>query len=478
MPANKDQEPMRSDIVQLKPTLTLAAFAEVYVKEVLPPVTQKRTYDRKWKIRKVMGHYRNYLQREPVIADLEKAAILAFVATMKGKPHYQRCFDFLRTLRKQAILAKLLEGEPGKALLSDTDGRGRHGKQGTRPPGGGRVDEAGNQVPRVVLTVEEGSLWQICLKRYFPANINIRSEVTKLRYRYALEALHRFLGRTPMPADLEPDTVVGVMKMLSTEKDGWGKVRSPRTVNETRNRLRALWEWCARRRICEHFPTVGAMPVPKRIPKAWSRDQLVALFAACRRQTGHVAGIHAALWWESLHLVGWDTAERIGALLQARWEHLDFERGVLSLPAEIRKGGSADAAYALHVDTLAMLLRMKGTPGGLIWPWPRSQCSFFLHYKKLLADAGLPGERGAGFHRMRKSVASHLHAGGFNATEALGHSSSAITAKSYLDPSISGQTSPAQLLFRPDEAKAVPPAAIVAPAPISVIDDMEALAWL
>lgn len=486
--ANNSLRPItQTETVKLSASLTLAALGATYMNEVLPQIaSKKRIKERTSRVRKVIGFYRDYLQREPVVADLEKDAILAFLEVMKGKPWHRNCFDLLRTLRKQALLAGLLQGSPGKTLLSDHDGRGRHPshrgmqgprqspnpRKGIRQTSARRFDEQGNPIQNVVLEEDVGTLWHICCRKYFTANIEIRSEETRLRYRYSIESLQRFLQRTPMPEDLTDDNVIGTMKMLATEKDIRGNVRSPRTVNEIRNRLRALWEWCARRRIVEQFPTLGALPTPKRIPRAWTREQLAALFAGCRNSPGFIAGVKASVWWESLHSVGWDSGERIGALLKARWEHLDAQRGVLTLPAEIRKGKVADALHVLHRDTMALLERMREPQREAIWPWPLSGCSFYLEYRRLLERAGLPYERGAGFHRMRKSVASHLHAAGHNATEALGHSAASVTKQSYLDPSIAGQTSPAQLLFRPAvETKPMP---VVPP----VVDDLEALAWL
>jgi integrase len=459
-----------------KPESTLLAFGFHYFNETLPPaLDRKQNAKRRWTVRTVCRLYRGHLQREPQISDLDREAVVSFIQDMDGKPNYARCRDTLRTLRKQAILAGLLKGSPGHALLSDKDLRTgtalRNGSAGVNR----RTDADGKPVPKVRLSEEEGCLWWYCSKRYFPSNLAIRSIQTKQQYKASIAHLHRFLGRTPMPADLAEENVIGAMKMISEEPDARGRLRAPRSVNEMRNRLRALWEWLARKRIVEEFPTVGAMPVPKRIPKAWSREQLAALFDACRNMPGYIAGVSAAYWWESLHLVGWDSSERIGALLKARWSHLDLDRGTLSLPAEIRKGSAADASYMLHADTLALLAKMREPQRELIWHWPMSSCQYFLSYRELLRRAGLPYERGTGFHKMRKSVASHLHAGGHNATEALGHSAAHVTKASYLDPSISGTTSPAQLLFRPGEEKpALPVPKVIA----SATEDVEALAWM
>jgi integrase len=52
------------------------------------------------------------------------------------------------------------------------------------------------------------------------------------------------------------------------------------------------------------------------------------------------------------------------------------------------------------------------------------------------------------FHRLRKSVSSHLEAAGINSTSAMGHSSREVTERSYIDRRIAKTVSPADVLFR------------------------------
>ena len=56
-----------------------------------------------------------------------------------------------------------------------------------------------------------------------------------------------------------------------------------------------------------------------------------------------------------------------------------------------------------------------------------------------------------GFHKMRRTVASWLQAGGHNASDVLKHSAPDVTRKHYLDPTITDGVHPSDVLFRPDD---------------------------
>jgi len=285
------------------------------------------------------------------------------------------------------------------------------------------------------------TLWQICTARYFLVNSRIRCEATQLQYRFALNNLGEFVGHEPTIEDLTDDNVAGMMGLLLRQK------LSPKTINERRGRINALWTWLAKRGAVKTFPTTQAMPEPERAPLAWTRDEIGRILRECDVEGGRIAGVPARLWWVSLHNVCWDSGERIGALLEARWEHL--RQDYLTLPAEIRKGGRCDRVYHLHADTLATLERIRQPERALIWPWDRSPNILWARYKSILKRAGLPHDRKSMFHRMRKSVASHYAAAGGNATALLGHSD-ARTTRAYLDPTICPAPQAIDHLFRPD----------------------------
>lgn len=287
------------------------------------------------------------------------------------------------------------------------------------------------------------TLWHICQTRYFPESSRITHDKTLDHYRYAVGWLKKYLGREPVLADLTDANCVATMKLMVE------RGRSPVSANSMIGRIRALWNWCAKQRLVEKFPTYQNMKEPKRIPRAWTREEMEKLIEACSHVGGRFGKVWKADFWVALHYVIWDTAERIGAVLEIKKEWVDFKTGILFIPAEARKSCERDMAYRLHADTLAALKKIADNDSDMLFESGRTISALYAAYKLVRKLAGLPQDRQSGFHRVRRSVASHLHAAGHNATDALGHASEDITRSAYLDPSISGAVRPADVLFRP-----------------------------
>lgn len=279
------------------------------------------------------------------------------------------------------------------------------------------------------------------LEGYFLRNLKIRDEATKRKYRYALADFKDAVGRPPRLEDLCDDNVAAMMNMLIQ------RGRSVVTANDKRKRIHALWTWLAKRGQVQQWPTTPQLPEPRKIPTAWTLDELERLIVACRFQPGWIAGVKAGHWWYALHLVLWDTGERIGAIMQLAWPAVDLARGWITVPAEIRKGKAADAAHRIAPSTVDALRAIENPVRDLVFPWDRGETYLWGRYAAILKQAGLPADRRHKFHAMRRSVASHVKRLGGDAQQALGHESAATTAL-YLDPRITGQQQPADLLPR------------------------------
>jgi integrase len=276
------------------------------------------------------------------------------------------------------------------------------------------------------------------LQTYFRANLRIRSEQTRKIYRLTIANLQAALGHKPTLADLSDDNCTAMIHVLLDQK------KAIRTINERRARLHALWTWLAKRGIVQKWPTTPQLQAPKRIPVAWTAEELNRLLAASLDEPGRIGDVPACRWWFSLHLALWDTGERIGALLNSQWDGLSGQW--LRIQAEGRKGQHSDAIYKLSLRTVEEIEKLRG-PRAHIWHWPYCPVYLWPKYKRLRLRAGLPTDRYSSFHRMRRSVATHLEAAGGNATEALGHSSRSITQRSYLDPRLLNRPQPSDLLF-------------------------------
>lgn len=279
---------------------------------------------------------------------------------------------------------------------------------------------------------------------YFKQNPRIRCEQTKRQYRYAIADLAAAIGQPPTTADLTDENVAAMMAWQSCEKK-----LAAKTINERRGRINALWTWLAKKGLVNTFPTTPPIPEPVRIPVAWSRSEIAILLEACKSVPGEIDGLPASEWWTTLHIVAWETGERIGALLDAEPSHLSGEW--LTLPAEIRKGRKRDMQYKLTPETAERLRKFIALKARKkIWPWPNCISYLWIRYRNIRRRAGLPDDRKSGFHRIRKSVATHYEAAGGNATELLGHTSRALTVRSYLDPRFIQSKQAVDLLFKID----------------------------
>lgn len=276
---------------------------------------------------------------------------------------------------------------------------------------------------------------------YRPLRLGRRRSMNTVRlYRYSIKMFSEWLGRPAMLSDLTDETVC--RHLMAMSDIGY----AAHSVDKERSQLLAMWNLAAKKGFVRHWPDVPRDPLPEIIPVAWLEHELHALIRSCRQEAGRIGGVPAALWWTALHNVAWDTAERVGALMKARWEDL-ADTGWLRVRADMRKGGRADKLFLLSPETMEQLAPMRLPQRQVIFAWDRSWSAIYDHYSRILARAGLPTDARSKFHRMRRSVASHYKASGGDPTELLGHSDPRVTKK-YIDPRIVKQKHPCDVLFR------------------------------
>lgn len=277
----------------------------------------------------------------------------------------------------------------------------------------------------------------ICTQTYFPARLKIRHPHTKAQYRFAVNNLGEYLGRIPTLEHLTDDHVAGMMGYLIDVKG-----LAPRTANERRARLHALWRWLAQRGHLSQWPTTEPLPLAGRPPRAWSQDELRRLFAAAeaeRRPVGEIPGQH---WWPALMAWLWNTSERIGATLAMEWSHLDLPQRVAVLPADIRKGSRKWASYTLWPETVTLLERIREPERRIVFAWPHTVHTYYNRWNAILRRAGLPTDRNCKSHALRVSHATWVRVLSGQHAQTLGHSSSETTTRYYEDPRIAKRAAP------------------------------------
>lgn len=285
-------------------------------------------------------------------------------------------------------------------------------------------------------------LSRILMNEYLVKRLRGCSDKSKYNHEHAIDLFHEYLKHPPTVEDLTDDQIVDFAHWLVNEK----KNAIP-TANKSAKMLVALWNFAAKQGHIKRWPSFRKLREPKRVPIAWTREQLQRLFRECQNTTEDVFYVPAPLWWNAIHSFIWDTGERIGAVLQVRWSDVDLDSRWVNIRAETRKWKTEDKGFLLHPNTVEALRAIQ-TERQLVFAMKIDSPQLYYYYRRIIKAAGLPMTRKHKFHCMRKSAASYFEAAGGNATELLGHSSRDVT-KAYLDPRIVQQVHAADLLFRP-----------------------------
>ena len=254
------------------------------------------------------------------------------------------------------------------------------------------------------------------------------SEKSAYNYTCTIRAFRDFIGHEPTLDDL---TELQVARFLSHR----AKERAVATAAKDRAQLRALHEWSARRKLCDHWPQYPPIRVPERVPQAWFSTEMQRLLDAAGKERTTICGISGGLWWQALLLLAYDTAERCAALVSLHWR--DVQGRHVLFVAETRKGNRRDVIREIGEDTQAALEAIRGNrgPDDLVFPWPRTRSYLWGRLGIILRRAGLPHGRRDKFHRIRRTTASYYAAAGGSAQALLDHADPATTRK-YLDPRI------------------------------------------
>lgn len=258
--------------------------------------------------------------------------------------------------------------------------------------------------------------------QYKPLRLRGRSPNTSRLYRCTISSFRKWLRYEPTLADFTDITLARFLEHRAS-------YRSPYTAEKERTQLLCLWRFAADRRLIDTRPEVPAAPLPDRIPEAWTVEQLRSLVAAARATRGNVGDVPAGIWFTSLILTLWETAERVGAVLACL--PADFDSPNLRVRAAYRKGRRRERIYRLSEATSRLVEQARGKDA--LFSWPMYRGYLWDRYRDVVARAGLGRGRKLAFHQLRRSAATHYAALGGDATKLLDHSSPRLTERWYLD---------------------------------------------
>lgn len=376
------------------------------------------------------------LKRPPLMSDIEADLIaLVLQRIAKADPHVSR-----RIRRMKAICQTATSRFNHPAIDFDeipVSRREVHRAQLDAPP-----PEQFDDIPEEYQSDKLQMPLTMLLNHYKRERLVNCSPNTVRLMEASIVSFSRFIGRHAVVGDLRQGNV---LDFLHNALDS-GKYAAA-SVQSIRERLLALWRFAARKRWLPDFPEIPQVKCPERIPDAWTREEMQSLVTTAKRQSGEVGTIPAKLYWVGLFQVIYDTAERIGAVLDIRFDDITAD-GWLTVRAETRKGKTRDKRFKLRPETVATItaIRQFADPQQpIVFHWPLSPTYLYAKLGKLLDDAGLPNNRRTKFHKWRRTSASDFEAAGGNATQLLDHSSRSTTLK-YLDPRVIKQTMPADIV--------------------------------
>jgi integrase len=274
------------------------------------------------------------------------------------------------------------------------------------------------------------------LDRYTAARLDLSAGHLR-QMGIGVNALGRWLGRVAKVADLTEGSLLGFLRAYRAD-------HAAATTNSRRRDLLALWRFAWRKGLCTEDPARAEVPKvrePKRLPEAWTRDEVRLMVAHARGLSGAVDGVAAGLWWSSLILACWDSSARISELLSVKVQYPTLAVSYFVVQPDIQKSGQ-ERLYWLSDETVAAIAGHWCPHRELVWPWPYSARHLWVSFRRRIVEpCGLVADprRLSLFHKLRRSTLSAEAAESLEAARRrAGHMRAETTVRHYIDPRIGG----------------------------------------
>ena len=176
-----------------------------------------------------------------------------------------------------------------------------------------------------------GSLFNFAVSTYLPEKMVGATPDSKKHVLMSIRHLCRFAGRNVMFEDLSDELVSGYMGHMLDQ----GYARP--TVNNNRADILCVWRFAHKKKLLDRWPSVDKMQVFRRLPTAWTMEDMGLILAACAATKGMVGEIPACKFWTALVLVMFDSGIRLNTAFSVEVSNLDVRTGWLTVPAEVQK---------------------------------------------------------------------------------------------------------------------------------------------
>ena len=279
---------------------------------------------------------------------------------------------------------------------------------------------------------------------------------------YSLTNFGKFLGYPATPADLNRQAVNGWLIWLADHE----KLR-PRSIKNRRINVMTIWRWLYDIEVLQDGPRrVRKVVVPPSVPVAWTIREAKLLLAVCDKLKGILSPVAYPrnLFWRAFIMTAYDTGLRRCDLLLLLRDQIG-ERGRLIL---IQKKTNWPVTCTLGTDTLKAVDATMRYPRDLLFG-DLTRDFVSQQFRSIVLAAGLKGS----LHKLRKTSVTAVEIVSPGAGQShLGHKSSDMAKRFYIDPLLAGAERPLPpRLTTPDDGDDDAPPAVVEVSPRRPVGD-------
>ncbi len=204
----------------------------------------------------------------------------------------------------------------------------------------------------------------------------------------ACKRLEQFSGKQLDLCDLNDDLVNRWLMHLK-------EFQAPQTARNKRRAVLTIWKAASDEGFCKPHGKIRSVKVPEKIVEGWSASEASKLLATAAEMKGNQrkVGVPKWLYWTSFIMAAWDSALRLGDLLQLeRRDIWPAPNGAGTLCIVMRKTGR-QIHLTLRPATMQAIDASMAHGGKrcLIWPLGGHREAWYRQFGRLVAKAGLVG---------------------------------------------------------------------------------------
>lgn len=247
-----------------------------------------------------------------------------------------------------------------------------------------------------LLSIPQRMKWKDFVEQFERDHLSMLATRSKQAYLSSINCFTKTIGPTYLDQVDERAVVEFRGKRVN-------KVKSVATVNKDLRHLRCALGKARKWKLLPERVEIDLLREPERDPYFIDDNAFRKLYDACDAMTLPAGQPYEpADWWRAVLTFAMMTGWRISEILSLRREHIDWETGVVHIPADATKG-KRDARVELHPVVLEHLQRISGD-GPMALDWPLHRRTLWSHFANLKEAAGI--EFDGAFHRFRFGFAN------------------------------------------------------------------------